>query len=149
MVTLREFRNYLDETRKECRPEIIREISIMRRIRHPNLLEFIGAYLFHEKLWVHLKPRYCFQWSPPVNTSTFSDVAQVVCEYIGFSLADILDQFEHVKLDESQMAYVCKEVRSSLSLSLSLWLRFSLFLCSNTSLYDVSGLHVMSVLCTA
>jgi hypothetical protein len=42
-----------------------------------------------------------------------SDVAQVIMEFMGGGcLTEILEQFEYVQLDESQIAYVCKEVRS-------------------------------------
>ena len=59
------------------------EISIMKNSRHPNVVEYIESYLVRDKLWV-------------------------VMEYMdGGCLTEILDQFEHVRLTEAQVAYVC------------------------------------------
>jgi len=59
------------------------EISIMKNSRHPNVVEYMESYLVRDKLWV-------------------------IMEYMdGGCLTEILDQFEHLQLSESQIAYVC------------------------------------------
>ena len=59
------------------------EISIMKKSRHPNIVEYYESYLKGDKLWV-------------------------VMEYMdGGCLTEILEQFDNVKLGERQIAYVC------------------------------------------
>lgn len=59
------------------------EISIMKKSRHPNIVEYFDSYLKGDKLWV-------------------------VMEYMdGGCLTEILEQFDNVKLTEREIAYVC------------------------------------------
>ena len=59
------------------------EINIMKKSRHPNIVEYFDSYLKGDKLWV-------------------------VMEYMdGGCLTEILEQFDNVRLSERQIAYVC------------------------------------------
>eukprot|EP01105_Mastigella_eilhardi_P027434 TRINITY_DN845_c3_g1_i1.p1 TRINITY_DN845_c3_g1~~TRINITY_DN845_c3_g1_i1.p1 ORF type:complete len:442 (+),score=103.58 TRINITY_DN845_c3_g1_i1:56-1327(+) len=69
---------------------LIAEIAILRTCRHPNIVEFIDAYMQEQSLWV-------------------------VMEYMqGGCLTEVLDQFEHVRLDTNQIAYVLQCVLRAL-----------------------------------
>jgi serine/threonine protein kinase len=59
------------------------EISIMRSSRHANIVEYIDSYMVRDRLWV-------------------------VMEFMnGGCLTEILDQYEHLKLQEAHIAYIC------------------------------------------
>jgi serine/threonine protein kinase len=66
------------------------EISIMKTSKHPNIVEYIDAFLVDDKLWV-------------------------VMEFMGGGcLTEILEQFEHVQLTEEQIALICLETLKGL-----------------------------------
>jgi len=70
---------------------VITEIGIMKSCKHPNIVEYIDSYLLNDSLWVAM-------------------------EYMGGGcLTEILEQFNTVKLVESQIAYVCLETLKGLS----------------------------------
>jgi len=65
---------------------LITEIAIMKSSSHPNIVEYMDAYLMGDQLWV-------------------------VMEFMGGGcLTEVLEQFEHVKLAEAQIAFICREV---------------------------------------
>jgi len=69
---------------------ITTEIRIMKTSQHPNVVQYIDAYIVNDQLWV-------------------------VMEFMGGGcLTEILEQFEHVKLTEPQVAFVVKETLKSL-----------------------------------
>jgi serine/threonine protein kinase len=66
------------------------EISIMKASKHPNIVEYIDAFLVDNKLWV-------------------------VMEFMGGGcLTEILEQFEHVQLTEEQIALICYDTLQGL-----------------------------------
>jgi len=69
---------------------LVTEISIMKTSRHKNIVEYIDSYVIKNEIWV-------------------------VMEFMGNGcLTEILDQFEHVKMTEPQMAYCCRETLKAL-----------------------------------
>lgn len=66
---------------------LITEIGIMRSSRHPNIVDYIDSFLVdNEKLWV-------------------------VMEFMGGGcLTEVLEQYEHVQMTETQIAFACLEV---------------------------------------
>jgi len=69
---------------------IITEIRIMKDSPHPNIVSYFDSYIVGEQLWV-------------------------VMEYMGGGcLTEVLEQFEHMKLNEPQIALVCKETLKGL-----------------------------------
>eukprot|EP01097_Dermamoeba_algensis_P001131 TRINITY_DN1424_c0_g1_i3.p1 TRINITY_DN1424_c0_g1~~TRINITY_DN1424_c0_g1_i3.p1 ORF type:complete len:343 (-),score=86.30 TRINITY_DN1424_c0_g1_i3:176-1204(-) len=70
---------------------VLVEIGIMKDSHHPNIVDYIDSYIVDDQLWV-------------------------VMEYMGGGcLTDILEQFEDVRLNETQIALCCKEVLSGLA----------------------------------
>jgi len=70
---------------------VLVEIGIMKDSHHPNIVDYIDSYIVDDQLWV-------------------------VMEYMGGGcLTDILEQFEEIRMNESQIALCCKEVLSGLS----------------------------------
>uniref|UniRef100_A0A6B2L3K4 Non-specific serine/threonine protein kinase n=1 Tax=Arcella intermedia TaxID=1963864 RepID=A0A6B2L3K4_9EUKA len=68
---------------KENQKLLCSEINFMKTSIHPNIVQFIDTFIVNNDLWI-------------------------VTEHMnGGSLKDILEQFENVKLDESQISYVC------------------------------------------
>jgi serine/threonine protein kinase len=66
------------------------EISIMKTSKHPNIVEYIDAFLVDDKLWV-------------------------VMEFMGGGcLTEILEQFEHIQLTEEQIALICLDTLKGL-----------------------------------
>ena len=64
------------------------EICIMNSNHHPNIVSYIESYLYHNHIWV-------------------------VMEYMdGGSLAEALEQFSFIQMNEGQIALVCREVIS-------------------------------------
>ena len=62
------------------------EIHIMRKCSHENVINYHESFRDGNQLWV-------------------------VMEYIdGGCLTSILEEFEHVQMDESSIAWVCKQV---------------------------------------
>jgi len=67
------------------------EIKIMKTSQHPNVVEYYESYIVDEKMWV-------------------------LMEYMGGGcLTDVLECFDHVQLDESQIAYATRETLQSLA----------------------------------
>lgn len=68
---------------------LVTEIGIMKTSKHINIVDYIDSYLVDtDKLWV-------------------------VMEFMGGGcLTEVLEQFEHVKLAESAIAFACAEVYS-------------------------------------
>jgi len=71
---------------------LITEIGIMKTSHHENIVDYIDSYIVDDRqLWV-------------------------VMEYMdGGCLTDILEQFEELKMNESQIAFCCKESLKALS----------------------------------
>lgn len=67
---------------------VITEIRIMKTSHHPNIVQYIDSYIVGDQLWV-------------------------VMEFMGGGcLTEVLEQFEHVKLTEAQIALACREVHA-------------------------------------
>tara|TARA_R110002050_G_scaffold34420_7_gene86965 strand:- start:1203 stop:2303 length:1101 start_codon:yes stop_codon:yes gene_type:complete len=65
---------------------LITEISIMKSSHHDNIVDYIDSYIVDDQLWV-------------------------VMEYMGGGcLTEVLEQFDHVKMNEGQIARCCVEV---------------------------------------
>jgi len=94
---------------------ITTEIGIMKTSRHANIVDYIDSYCVEERqLWV-------------------------VMEYMdGGCLTDILENFDDVKMNEIQVAYVCKEVLKALSYVHSLH-RIHRDIKSDNILLDLEG----------
>jgi serine/threonine protein kinase len=59
----------------------------MKTSHHPNIVQYMDSYIVAEQLWV-------------------------VMEFMGGGcLTEVLEQYEHVKLTEPQIALACREVR--------------------------------------
>jgi len=69
---------------------LVTEISIMKTSKHPNIVEYMDAYVVEDQIWVAM-------------------------EYMGGGcLTEVLEQFEHVQMSEVQMAYSCLETLKAL-----------------------------------
>jgi serine/threonine protein kinase len=69
---------------------IATEIKIMKTSQHPNIVTYYNSFIVDEQLWV-------------------------VMEFMGAGcLTDVLDQFDTVRLNEAQIAFVAKEVLKAL-----------------------------------
>ncbi|EGC36783.1 hypothetical protein DICPUDRAFT_31335, partial [Dictyostelium purpureum] len=70
---------------------IVTEIGIMKSCKHQNIIDYIDSYLVGDSLWVAM-------------------------EFMGGGcLTEILEQFNTVKLNESQIAFVCAETLKGLA----------------------------------
>jgi len=96
---------------------LVTEIGIMKTSHHDNIVDFFDAYCVEDRqLWV-------------------------VMEYMdGGCLTDILEQFEDIKLDESQIALCCRDTLRALSYIHSLH-RIHRDIKSDNLLLDTEG-HV-------
>lgn len=66
------------------------EIQIMSACSHPNIVQYYSSHRVDKELWM-------------------------VMEYLGGGcLTEILEQFEDVQMNESQIAWVCKQVLQGL-----------------------------------
>lgn len=62
----------------------------MKTSHHPNIVQYMDSYIVAEQLWV-------------------------VMEFMGGGcLTEVLEQFEHVKLNEGQIALACRETLKGL-----------------------------------
>jgi len=105
------------ELNQENMKLIVTEIGIMKTSHHENIVDFFNSYCVDDRqLWV-------------------------VMEYMdGGCLTDILEQFEDIKLDESQIALCCRETLKALSYIHSLH-RIHRDIKSDNLLLDTNG-HV-------
>jgi len=70
---------------------ITAEIHIMKESQHPNVVAYYDSYVVENRLWVAM-------------------------EYMGGGcLTEILEQFDALRMDESQIAWVCQETLKGLS----------------------------------
>lgn len=70
---------------------LVWEINIMKNCRHENIVEYVDTYKVGKQIWV-------------------------VMEYMAWgSLTDILEQFNHIKMTEEQMALICKSTLKALN----------------------------------
>lgn len=69
---------------------LVTEISIMKTSAHRNVVKYYDSYVLGDQIWV-------------------------VMEFMGSGcLTEVLEQFDHVQMTESQMAYVCRETLMAL-----------------------------------
>eukprot|EP01087_Luapelamoeba_hula_P003077 TRINITY_DN1289_c0_g1_i1.p1 TRINITY_DN1289_c0_g1~~TRINITY_DN1289_c0_g1_i1.p1 ORF type:complete len:485 (-),score=90.10 TRINITY_DN1289_c0_g1_i1:144-1598(-) len=75
---------------------LVTEISLMKTTQHPNVVRYIDTYVIGNEIWV-------------------------VMEFMGNGcLTEVLDQFEHLQMNEKQIAYVARETLKALSFAHSL-----------------------------
>uniref|UniRef100_A0A6B2L607 Protein kinase domain-containing protein n=1 Tax=Arcella intermedia TaxID=1963864 RepID=A0A6B2L607_9EUKA len=67
------------------------EINIMKNSKHPNIVEFIDCFIVESQIWIVM------------------ELMDNGC------LTDVLEQFPKVKLNEKQMAFICRETLRSLA----------------------------------
>jgi len=71
-------------------PLLVTEISIMKSSPHPNIVSYLDSYVVDDQIWVVME---------------FMD---------GGCLTEVLEQFEHVKMTEPQMAFCVMETLKGL-----------------------------------
>ena len=69
---------------------LVTEICIMKESAHPSIVSYLESYVVGDKIWL---------------------VMELMS---GGCLTDILDQFDHVRLTEPQIAYICRQVLEGL-----------------------------------
>ena len=104
--------NIAQQPKKEL---IINEILVMRANRHPNIVNFLDAYLVvPSPTTLTMGPRLSNNTSSSLTTTNNNGVAGeelwVVMEYLdGGSLTDVVTE---TCMEEGHIAAVCKEVSS-------------------------------------
>lgn len=94
--------------------DLIGEIAMMKTLKHPNIVEYLDSFKLGERLWL-------------------------VMEYMeGGSLTEVLDQYQHVRLTEGQIALIMQESLSAVEYIHSLH-RIHRDIKSDNILLDLKG----------